>query len=59
MLQSSGHLATERPLLQVMKKTFGNPQRINQSLIDKIKNTKINLEYIKKKNHSKTLFLMK
>ena len=31
-----------------MKKVFGNPQKINQSLVDKIKNTKINLEYVKK-----------
>jgi len=32
-----------------MKKIFGNPQKINQLIIEKIKNAKINLKYIKEK----------
>ena len=39
-----------------MKKIFGDPQKINQSLIEKIKNTKINLEYIKKKKIFRRLY---
>ena len=40
-----------------MKKIFGDPQKLNQLLIEKIKNTKINLEYIKKKKILEILFL--
>ena len=32
-----------------MKKILGNPQVINENIVEKIKSTKINLEYIKKK----------
>ena len=40
-----------------MKKIFGDPQKLNQLLIEKIKNTKINLEYIKKKKDFRDLIL--
>ncbi|MDA9081812.1 hypothetical protein N9K25_00535 [Candidatus Pelagibacter sp.] len=41
-----------------MKKTIGNPQFINENIAEKIKNTKINLEYIKKKKDFKDQIIL-
>ena len=41
-----------------MKKIIGNPQLINENIVEKIENTKINLEYIKKKKDFKDQILL-